>query len=100
VVSVRPFNIYGPGQVAKGAIQKFIKRPRSVRSWKSTAMVPSRSWCYISDFRDGISLASIKKPPWVKSSSGNPQAGITIARTGPNDYSFAQSKSRIVFVPD
>jgi len=26
VVSVRPFNIYGPGQVGEGAIQKFIKK--------------------------------------------------------------------------
>ncbi|MEX0822531.1 MAG: NAD-dependent epimerase/dehydratase family protein [Rhodothermales bacterium] len=56
-VSVRPFNIYGPGQVGEGAIHHFVRRaiadePLIVHNDGSQI----RAWCYIDDIVDAIML--------------------------------------------
>lgn len=78
--SVRPFNIYGPGQVGEGAIHQFI-----VRALKGEDLVihndgsQIRSWCYIDDMVDGLLLV-LTKPEAVGHSFniGNPRSVITI----------------------
>src|SRR4030095_2813636 len=52
-VTIRPFNVYGPGQTGEGAIQVFIKR--ALRN--DTIHIDGdgsqiRAWCYIDDFVD------------------------------------------------
>ena len=54
---VRPFNIYGPGQIGEGALTIFIKR-----AIKNEPILihgdgnQIRSWCYLDDFLQGIML--------------------------------------------
>jgi nucleoside-diphosphate-sugar epimerase len=56
--SIRPFNIFGPGQVGEGAIHGF-----TMRALKNEQLSVHnqgdqiRSWCYIDDIVDGVPLA-------------------------------------------
>ncbi|MFH1024660.1 MAG: NAD-dependent epimerase/dehydratase family protein [Planctomycetota bacterium] len=81
VASIRPFNVYGPGQVGVGAIHQFIVRairhaPLILRGDGSQI----RSWCYIDDMVDGI-LRVLTRPAAVGKvfNIGNPRATVTIA---------------------
>ena len=54
---VRPFNIYGPGQVGEGALRTFIQRairnePLDIHG-DGTQI---RAWCYVDDMVDGVLL--------------------------------------------
>nr|MCU0649676.1 NAD-dependent epimerase/dehydratase family protein [Gemmatimonadaceae bacterium] len=53
VVTVRPFNVYGPGQTGEGAIQIFIKRAlRNEEILINGDGAQIRAWCYVDDFVD------------------------------------------------
>lgn len=57
IVTVRPFNIYGDGQVGEGAIHQFVIR--AIKNEKIQIHGDGdqiRSWCFIDDFVDGIML--------------------------------------------
>ena len=61
VVTVRPFNVYGPGQTGEGAIQIFIKR--ALRN--ETIHIDGdgnqiRAWCYVDDFVECLMQCSGK----------------------------------------
>jgi nucleoside-diphosphate-sugar epimerase len=62
VVTIRPFNIYGPRQVGEGAIHRFI-----VAAMQGSPLTvygdgnQIRAWCYIDDFIDGVLLAMEKE---------------------------------------
>lgn len=80
VVTVRPFNIYGPGQTGEGAIQCFIKRALN----NETIDIHGdgnqiRAWCYVDDFVDCI-MRCIESPKAIGESFniGNARAVITI----------------------
>jgi dTDP-glucose 4,6-dehydratase len=101
VVTVRPFNIYGPGQVGEGAIHQFV-----VRAIKNEQMQihgdgdQIRSWCYIDDFVDGIMLCLRKKEAIGQSFNiGNPRGTITISMLAQLIKRIADSKSEIVYIP-
>ena len=55
---VRPFNVYGPGQVGEGALRTFV-----IRALKNETIeihgdgTQIRAWCYVDDFVDGVLLA-------------------------------------------
>ena len=56
-VTVRPFNIFGPGQVGEGAIHHFIVRALSGQELvvhNDGAQI--RAWCYVDDMIDGLML--------------------------------------------
>ncbi len=79
-VSVRPFNIYGPGQVGEGAIHQFI-----VRALKGDELLVHndgsqiRSWCYIDDIIRGVLLVMSRKEALGHAFNiGNPRATVTI----------------------
>ncbi|MBN1157296.1 NAD-dependent epimerase/dehydratase family protein [Candidatus Woesearchaeota archaeon] len=62
VVSLRPFNIYGPGQVGEGAIQTIISSIlKGDEVFVTGDGTQTRSWCYVSDMVDAILLAVQKK---------------------------------------
>lgn len=101
VVTVRPFNIYGPGQVGEGAIHQFV-----VRAIKNEQIQihgdgdQIRSWCYINDFVEGIMLCLEKKEAIGQSFNvGNPRGTITISMLAQLIKRIADSKSEIVYVP-
>jgi nucleoside-diphosphate-sugar epimerase len=99
--SVRPFNIFGPGQVGEGAIHAFVVR--ALRG--DTIQVHNqgdqiRSWCYIDDIVDGILLAMSRVEAIGHSFNiGNPRSTITIYQLAHLIVRLAQSSSKIVSVP-
>ncbi len=55
---VRPFNVYGPGQIGEGAIRTFIQR--AVRNEPIQIHgdgTQIRAWCYVDDMVNGVLLA-------------------------------------------
>lgn len=101
VVTVRPFNIYGPGQVGEGAIHQFVVR--AIRDEKMQVHGDGdqiRSWCYIDDFVRGIMLCLEKEAAIGHAINiGNPRGTITISMLAQLIKRIADSKSEIVYVP-
>jgi nucleoside-diphosphate-sugar epimerase len=98
--SIRPFNIYGPGQVGEGAVHAF-----AVRALKGAPVVihnegdQIRSWCYIDDIVDAIELC-LSRPEAVGESFniGNPRSTVTIYHLARMIIEAAGSASPIEFV--
>ena len=100
-VSIRPFNVYGPGQVGEGAAHHFI-----VNALQGKDLVihgdgdQIRSWCYIDDLVDGVMLC-LEEPGAIGESFniGNPRGTITIHGLALAVVRVTFSKSKIVHVP-
>ena len=61
-VTVRPFNVYGPGQTGEGAIQIFIKKALQNEMISIDGDGNQiRAWCYVDDFVDCI-MECIENP--------------------------------------
>ena len=91
VITVRPFNVYGPGQTGEGAIQIFIRkalRHEVITIYGEGTQI--RAWCYIDDMVDGLMLA-LESPNAIGESFniGNPRAVTTI-------YGLAQTVCRVL----
>ena len=101
VVTIRPFNIYGPGQTGEGAIQNFIRR-----ALKNEKIIMNgdgsqiRAWCYIDDFVNCL-IRCIEDPKAVGESFniGNSRAVITIFGLAQLICRVLNSRSEIVFAP-
>lgn len=99
--SIRPFNIFGPGQVGEGAIHAFVVRalkgePLHVHNHGDQI----RSWCYIDDIVEGIVLAMSRVEAIGQSFNiGNPRSTITIYQLAHLVVRLAQSESKVVSVP-
>ncbi|MCL4641625.1 MULTISPECIES: NAD-dependent epimerase/dehydratase family protein [Olivibacter] len=101
VVTVRPFNVYGPGQTGEGAIQIFIKKAlknEDLHIDGDGAQI--RAWCYVDDFVDCI-LRCVENPLAVGESFniGNARAVITILGLAQTVCRVLGSQSKIVFDP-
>ncbi|WBW96609.1 NAD-dependent epimerase/dehydratase family protein [Oceanirhabdus sp. W0125-5] len=100
-VSVRPFNIYGPGQVGEGAIHQFVIRAinnEQIQIHGDGDQI--RSWCYIDDFVNGIMLCLENEAAVGNSFNiGNPKGTITIAMLAQLIKQIANSNSEIIYVP-
>lgn len=97
-VSIRPFNIYGPGQVGEGAIHRFI-----VQALKGDDITihndgsQIRAWCYVDDMVNGI-LQTLERPEAVGHAFniGNPRSVVTIHNLAHQVARLSSSRSRIV----
>ena len=100
-VTIRPFNIYGPGEVGEGAIQIFIKnvvKGKNIEIHGEGDQI--RSWCYIDDMVDGIDLClTNKKAVGEVINIGNPKGTITISSLAEKIVLLCKSKSKIVYIP-
>ena len=101
VVTVRPFNVYGPGQTGEGAIQIFIKKAlknEDITIHGDGAQI--RAWCYVDDFVDCL-FRCIENPNAVGHSFniGNARAVITILGLAQTVCRVLKSESKINFVP-
>lgn len=100
-LSIRPFNIYGPGQVGEGAIHIFIKQALkndNIQIHGDGNQI--RSWCYIDDIVDAVLLCLQKKEAVGNVFNiGNPRGTITILGLAETVMRVCNSKSKIVFVP-
>lgn len=101
VVTVRPFNVYGPGQTGEGAIQIFIKKAlknETIHIDGDGSQI--RAWCYVDDFVDCL-IRCIEDPKATGESFnlGNARAVITILGLAQTVCRVLDSKSQIVFDP-
>ncbi|HEY9382638.1 MAG TPA: NAD-dependent epimerase/dehydratase family protein [Gemmatimonadales bacterium] len=100
-VAIRPFNIYGPGQVGEGAIHRFIMqalRGEDITIHNDGGQI--RAWCYVEDMIEGI-VRSLALPEAVGHSFniGNPRSIVTVYHLAREIVRLAVSDSKIVFVP-
>lgn len=98
-VTVRPFNIYGPGQTGEGAISIMIRKALSnedIYIFGDGAQI--RAWCYVDDMVDGLLLA-LEKPQAIGESFniGNARAVTTVFGLAEVICRVLNSKSKIVF---
>ncbi len=96
---VRPFNVYGPGQVGEGALRTFIMRAinnETIEIHGDGTQI--RAWCYVDDMVDGVLLA-MSHPAAVGESFniGNQRAVTTIYGLANTVVRVLNSSSQIVF---
>jgi len=99
IVTVRPFNVYGPGQTGEGAIQIFIKKALA----GETIYIDGdgnqiRAWCYVDDFVDCL-FRCLENPNAIGQSFniGNARAVITILGLAQTVCRVLNSTSKIEF---
>ncbi len=99
--SIRPFNIFGPGQVGEGAVHKFVVAALAGQNLTvHNDGDQIRSWCYIDDIVDGILLAMSRVEAIGQAFNiGNARSTITIYQLAHLITRLAQSKSKVVSVP-
>lgn len=100
-VSIRPFNIYGPGQIGEGAIHIFIKNAilnKDIEIHGDGDQI--RSWCYIDDMIEGTMLC-MQNPKAVGEifNIGNPKGTVTISSLAEKIVTLCKTKSRIKYIP-
>lgn len=98
-VTVRPFNVYGPGQTGEGAIQIFIKRALQNQDININGDGNQiRAWCYVDDFVDCIMLALTDNKAIGESFNiGNARAVTTILGLAETVLRVLKSDSKIIF---
>jgi UDP-glucose 4-epimerase len=101
VATVRPFNVYGPGQTGEGAIQIFIKKAlKNEDIWINGDGNQIRAWCFVDDFVDCL-FRTLEHPRAVGQSFniGNARAITTILGLAQTVCRVLGSKSKIEFRP-
>jgi UDP-glucose 4-epimerase len=101
VVTIRPFNVYGPGQTGEGAIQVFIKKAlKNEDIWINGDGNQIRAWCYVDDFVDCLFM-TLEDPKAVGESFniGNARAITTILGLAEAVCRVLKAESKIVFKP-
>ena len=93
-VSVRPFNVYGPGQIGGGAIRAFIETALAgddLTIHGDGSQI--RAWCYVDDMVEGL-LTCLEHPRAVGESFniGNARSAVTI-------FDLAQRVKRLTGCP-
>ena len=100
-VTLRPFNIYGPGQTGEGAIQIFIRKAlknEPITIYGDGTQI--RAWCFVDDMVDALMLA-LERPEAVGESFnvGNARAVTTVFGLAEAVCRVLGSSSEIVFKP-
>jgi UDP-glucose 4-epimerase len=100
-VTVRPFNVYGPGQTGEGALQVFIKKAlKNEEIFVNGDGTQIRAWCYVSDFVDCLMLCLEKKEAIGHSFNlGNARAVMTTLGLAQTICRVLGSSSRISHRP-
>jgi UDP-glucose 4-epimerase len=96
---VRPFNVYGPGQVGEGALKTFV-----IRALRGEPIeihgdgTQIRAWCYVDDMVDGVLLAMVHPKAVGESFNiGNQKAVTTIYGLANTVVRVLNSESSILF---
>ncbi len=97
-VNVRPFNVFGPGQVGEGAIHNMVVKALSGEDLiVDNSGVQIRSWCYIDDFVLAIKLILAYTEKWNTTYNiGNPRNTLTVYSLAEKIVQLTQSKSDII----
>lgn len=99
VVTVRPFNVYGPGQTGEGAIQIFIKKAlKNEDIFIHGDGNQIRAWCFVDDFVECIfRCLDNDKAVGESFNIGNSRAVITILGLAQTVCRVLGSSSKIIF---
>jgi len=100
-VSVRPFNVFGPGQIGGGAIRAFIEAALAGRDLTIHGDGSQiRAWCYVDDMVAGTLLA-LEHPNAVGESFniGNARSAVTIYDLATRIKRLTGCPGEIVFQP-
>ena len=100
-VTVRPFNVYGPGQIGGGAIRAFIEAALAgsdLTIHGDGAQI--RAWCYVDDMVEAL-LLCLERPEAVGQSFniGNPRSAVTIFDLAQRVKRLTGCPGEIVFQP-
>lgn len=100
-VTVRPFNVYGPGQVGEGAMKTFIRRALAgedlIIHGDGTQI---RAWCYVDDMIEGVLRTLVcDGAPGESFNIGNERTTITMYGLANTVLRVLGSTSQIHFVP-
>lgn len=100
-VTIRPFNVYGPGQVGDGAIKNFIERALCGKNLVINGDGSQiRAWCYIDDCVDGILLClANKKAAGETFNIGNPKSVVTVYQLAAKIISLSGMNVKIEYKP-
>lgn len=95
---VRPFNVYGPGQVGEGALKIFIERAlanQDISLYGDGSQI--RAWCYVDDMVDAL-LLCLSKPEAIGQAFniGNARAVETIRNLAHTIIRVLGSNSKII----
>jgi UDP-glucose 4-epimerase len=100
-VTVRPFNVFGPGQIGGGAIRAFIEaalagQDLTVRGDGSQI----RAWCFVDDMVEAV-LVCLEHPNAIGQSFniGNPRSAVTIFDLAQRIKRITGCTGEIVFAP-
>jgi UDP-glucose 4-epimerase len=99
-VTLRPFNVYGPGQIGEGAIHRFVVNAlhdRDIEIHGDGTQI--RAWCYVDDMVEGVLLA-MEHPGALGQSFniGNARAVVTIYGLANTIVRVLGSRSQIRFI--
>jgi UDP-glucose 4-epimerase len=100
-VTVRPFNVYGPGQTGEGAMQIFIKKAlkgETINIYGDGTQI--RAWCFVDDFVECL-MRCLESPKAIGQTYniGNARSAITILGLAQTICRVLDSKSTIEFKP-
>ncbi|MGB5106854.1 MAG: NAD-dependent epimerase/dehydratase family protein [Candidatus Zixiibacteriota bacterium] len=99
ICCVRPFNIYGPGQVGEGAIHHFVVnaiQDKDLTIYSDGSQI--RAWCYIDDILDALlEILQNNRASGHAFNIGNPKSTMTIYHLAREIVRVSGSKSQIVF---
>ena len=99
--SLRPFNVYGPGQIGGGAIRAFIE---TILAGEDLVIHGDgsqiRAWCYVDDLVDALLLV-LERPEAVGEvyNIGNPRSVVTVFDLAMRIRRLMGSSSEITFRP-
>lgn len=99
-LSIRPFNIYGPGQVGEGAIHRFVVKALSGEDLEiHNDGSQIRAWCFVDDIVEAV-LLCLRKPQSVGHAFniGNPRSVCTVYDLARQIVRLTGSRSRLRFV--
>jgi nucleoside-diphosphate-sugar epimerase len=101
VVSVRPFNVYGPGQMGEGAVRNFSSLAVRGEQLKVTGDgSASRAWIYVDDFVDAILALADTPSAWGSSYNvGKPDTLVSTRDLAERINAAAGSDAGIEYVP-
>jgi UDP-glucose 4-epimerase len=101
-VVIRPFNVYGPGQVGEGAVHTFVARALRGQDLEIRGDgTQIRAWCYIDDVVRAL-LAALESDRAIGESFniGNSRAVVTVYGLANAVVRITGSTSRIRYIQD
>ena len=101
VVSLRPFNVYGPGQVGEGAVRNFCARAASGEALTVTGDgSPTRAWLFVDDFTRAVLAVAAEASCWGRTYNvGDPKARVSTLELATRINELAKSDVPVEFEP-